>query len=448
MARKPKQPARTAGGSPIVYETVPIQAAGIPRYIDTRRAAAYVEDKDGYTHRVPVDSNGRVPMFAIVQHFLDTRSAEEKGRPRNIAIDLGKPAKTVHRIPPGGFTPEQIVATGWWDDPASSDIEGVDDTTSRWMVPWDSVGKSVKGKTSRIAVIGGPGETAALKRALTSNFTDAELADAVKDGGLVILAGNTGQKNLAGFYMRRSAGSDTAAIVARDLDEDTITHEFVHHLRQAQTPRSKRTGFATTPYDLDPSGHLIRKPGVSYESYTNLEEAATVAETTARTRKPDRACGYYQYVTDTDGRKGQASYQHDRELLTRGKTKSYPLKGKRAIDRVNESFLDTDISKLQRKGKGVRADRLLDKLNQGPAPAGPRREYLPGQWERVSKGFWTCTGTDGKFYRMFYQNWYDGTKEWFVYPGTETLTYHKGQGFSTRAQAEAYAVSLMQGGSR
>ena len=448
MARKPKQPARTEGGSPIVYETVPIQAAGIPRFIDTRRAAAYVEDGEGFTHRVPIDSNGRVPMFAIVQHFLDTASAEEKGRPRNIAIDLAKPAKTVHRIPPGGFTPEQIVATGWWDDPASSDIEGIDDTTNSWMTRWSGVGKAARGKTARIAVIGGPGETAAIKRALTSNFTDAELSDAVKDGGLVILAGPTGQKSLAGFYMRRSAGADTAAIVARDLDEDTITHEFVHHLRQAPTPRSKRTGFATTPYDLDPSGHMVRKQGVSYDSYANLEEAATVAETTVRTRKPARACGYFYDVTDTDGRRGQASYDHDREVVTRGKTKNFPLKGKRAIDRVNQTFLETDISKLQRKGKGVRADKLMDRLNSGPAPAGPRKEYLPGQWQRASKGFWTCTGTDGKFYRMFVETWHDGTKEWFVFPGTEILTYRKGEGFPTRAQAEAYAVSLMQGGSR
>ena len=395
-----KKVRRTKGGSPIVYETSLVNVSGTPGYsrshITGRRA--YVEDKDGFSHRVPIDSKGKVPLFAIIQHFLNTKLSEEKGSPRNIAIDLTKPAKTVHRIPDGGFTPEQIVATGWWDDPSSCDIEGIDDSTSPFMYEWDNVGKGARSKTRRIAVIGTPSERDVITRTLTRNFTDQELTAAVKDGGMVIIQGPTGHSNWIGMYTRRQASNETPDIVLKSLDEDTITHEMVHHMRDVDPLRK---GFSKTPILIDVTGHYQDRKDLSYDSVTNLEEAATVAEATLRTEGLSENSGYYGYLRDAaEGRTGKDSYDHDRRLLTDADTgKGGPLRGKRARDRVEDRFLDTDISLLQISGKGMRADKVARKLAGIPEPEKPKEG--PGVWKRVGVGHWQTTDLEGKPFDLY-----------------------------------------------
>lgn len=447
MPSKPKRPKFTEAGSPIVYESVQIDPAGPDvRYFDTTRSAAYPKDADGFSHRVPVDKKGRVPLFAILQHFMDIEGSAEAGNPRNVAIDLRKPAKTKHQIPAGGFTPEQIVATGWWQDPSGSDIVGVDDSTSSLLGAWDDIGKSGKSKSACIVVVGTPSEREFIMRTLRSNFTDRELMSAVKDGGMLIIAGPTGRKGWWGFYQRRQLGSETPVIVIGHLDEDTITHEFIHHLRIVDP---KRTGYAKSPFILNDKGHVVTGKGRSYDSYSNLEEAGTVAEATVRTRQPtDSPSGYYWDVVDApEGRSQRAAYSHDRELLTKGRTKSSPLRGKRAVDRVNERFMETDISKLKYKGKGARADRFALQLQAESAPKEPPKQYAPGELRRTGTGEYETYAPDGRRFHVF-KRVINGSERWYVVDNSkryvdqiDSMPY-----IGSKKEAEEYVKSLMSTG--
>ncbi len=432
MPRKPKAPKFTEGGSPIVSEYVQMDAVGQRiRYIDTRKLAAYVSDEAGYSHRVPIDSKGKVPMFAIVQHYLDTQSSEQRGKKRNIAIDSSKRAKTIHQIPDGGFTPEQIVATGWWSDPSSSDIEGIDDSAASFLDSWPEAGKKARSKTGRIALIGTPTEKERIRKVLTDNFTGQELEAAVKDSGMVISVGPTGRRDVAGFYLRRQLGSETPAIVLKEMDEDTITHEFVHHLRKVDPSRN---GLAKAPFKVNEKGHVVLPPKTSYETYSNLEEATTVAETSARTREISTPSGYYWGLNGAERTKGEA-YEHDRTVMVRGKTKNGPVRGKRATDRVNERFMETDISKLKYKGKGMRADRLAMELTAPPCEE---------SWSRVGTGHWKLDSKGGS-YDLYKPKVLDKNLDhWVLIVNSDYLNY---MSFPNRVDAERYVGMLIDGGS-
>lgn len=87
----------------------------------------------------------------------------------------------------------------------------------------------------------------------------------------------------------------TPVIILRDgWNEETLTHEFAHHLRHADETRGE---IARTPFRMNANGERIlsdRYPGNEYNSARNLEEAATVAESLVRIQKPsDGANGHY-----------------------------------------------------------------------------------------------------------------------------------------------------------
>lgn len=84
----------------------------------------------------------------------------------------------------------------------------------------------------------------------------------------------------------------------------------------------------------------------------NLEESCTVADTTARTRDPTDNLGYYNYLKGDP----RSLYEQDRETMISGK----PLRGMRAVDRVNETFEDTNISDLRVRNSGRNPKRTIE----------------------------------------------------------------------------------------
>ena len=348
MAEKNNRTRMTKGGSPIIQMEVVANTSGGSYQKRTRNKAA-VEARNGVTYLVPVDKDGRVPEDALYEHFLDTGNWSRDGRRRNIKADLTTTAQKLHAPKDRkGWYPEEIVKTGWWAAVNESDIVGVDDSTSCMFASYEDIKPSMRSSIGKIALLMPADRQDYVVKTLQNNFTAAELKRMTADYGLVIVEGNPGRLN-DGCYVCRQHGVDTPRICIRSSSgEDTITHEMIHHAR-ASDP--ERTDISRAPKQFDKDGYLI--PG-TFDAYHNLEEAATVAESTARTREPTTNLGYYTMLKNGTA---QALYDSDRALLTNGK----PLKGKRATEKINSSFEETAISDLKFT-TGSRPRAAIDEL--------------------------------------------------------------------------------------
>ena len=315
-----------------------------------------VTTKSGDKYEMPVDGNGRVPKEYIYARFLDESSGSKTGRPRSVAVDLATDARRVFDYPEKGFTPKELIETGWWQYPNESDIYGVDDTSMAGSLALmlEKAGRGVQESGKRIVLMMPEESAKRVWRILRDDFTASELKRAVKDGGLVIREGNPG-KGAGGYYAGRFESSSVKTpliVLGPNWDEDTLVHEFTHHLRQTD---SMRGGVVRTPFRLNEKGErksYYAGQESEYNSARNLEEAATVAEAATRTREPcGWPTGYYEH-TPAHGNTWKERYAYDRELLAGDR----PRKGRAAEKRVSSKFEDTSISHLRYYFPGSNAE--------------------------------------------------------------------------------------------
>lgn len=377
---------KTKGGSPIVNVPIRSNVSGPDGSFYRERPMAQVQAKNGITYMVPIDpQTGRVPEDVLYEHFLDYTSWSTTGKERNPRVDSRTAAKRIH-VPKDekGFTPEEIVESGWWAAVNGSDAMGVDDGTSSTIRDWKDVKSSAKPHLGKIAIIAPTDVQDRIVKTLQDNFTSSELKRMTDKTGLVISMGNPGANN-DGVYYPRQQGVDTPnIIVRRDSGEDTITHEMIHHARYTDQARK---GIARTPFPFDSDERLLPVSGSMEASMTNLEEASTVAETTSRTRGPTTNLGYYTFL----GGKPRELYDQDREMLTHGK----PLRGKRAVDNFSENFEDTNISNLQYKRNGRKARSSVEKgREEGKYP--PRKNVSEKPVSTASKKKVSASGKASK----------------------------------------------------
>lgn len=266
---------------------------------------------------IPVEKDGLVPFDAIVRRF------HEKG-------DLRDADSTDGRVLPGHLTPEQI--RGWWEDPSTCDIQGVDTEGSDIY----SVPASIRGRKrralKRIAVLADRRESDRIKKVLARSFTADELEE-MASGRSLVISSVPRLRDCTGFYLRRQDGVPVPEIVLEaGTTDDGIVHEAVHHLRVAED----RTAFPTREGVLDPG--YRRLPRSSRDDIVGQEERETVAETVARTEIDPVESGYYQRVPGTSSR---CAYLHDQSVISGSKA----LKGKAAIRAVQENYDRTSISR-------------------------------------------------------------------------------------------------------
>ena len=331
-------------------------------------STVWVTTKSGQKWEIPVDKKtGKVPNEYLYGRFLSNHGSRN-GKQRDFLVDIGRDADVLHEIPDGGFTPEQLIKTGWWQYPNESDIVDVDDTGAlAFARELEGTAKSAK-YAGKGMVFLMPDESADRARSiLAKDFTGSELRKAIRNGGIIISEGNPGRGN-AGCYVSRQETSSikTPTIILRKgWDEETLVHEFTHHLRHVDVTRD---GLTRSPYKFNAAGERTPSylyPGNEFNSARNLEEASTVAESYVRIQDaPDGATGYYM-GTKAHGDTPWDRSKYDRKTLV----PVAPKRGRAAEKQVKNKFNDTSISHLNYFHPGQSAANYLkDRTKAGTMP--------------------------------------------------------------------------------
>ena len=323
----------------------------------------WVTTKSGDKYEIPVDpKTGKVPNEYLYARFLDESRGSRNGRDRNVIIDIGKDADTIFEIPAGGFTPQQLIESGWWQYPNECDILDIDDTGAASLAKeLEEASKTAQSRGKKIIFLMPDASAERARGILARDFNSSEIKKAVRNGGIIIKEGNAG-RGASGCYISRQETSSlkTPVIILKPgWDEETLVHEFTHHLRHVDETRE---GLTRTPLRLNAAGERMPYRGDHRDemnSALNLEEAATVAESLVRIQEPSTgANGYYAYST-VHGKEPYERYMHDRKALVPEGEK--PQRGRKAEKKVTGKFKDTSISHLGYFRPGSNAGKYYDK---------------------------------------------------------------------------------------
>lgn len=301
---------------------------------------------NGHVCNIPVGKDGYVPIDALVKRF---NSVVEKGHIRNRSKDYDQEASVVL---PTKITPRE--AAVWWDAPNRYDIEYID-THGKVQKNLghikDPESKKIHEKFDIICL---PSEERKIRSIIDEAYSLEERQKLVKNGNVTVVV----------RPLQDSAGNIVGRKIELDRDHgknnSTFVHEGIHLLRRDDESRSGVAKTTMAVSDLSKASEI---------NNLNLEESCTVAEQMARGKNP--SSGYYQFVQIFDEKKKRWRYptekeasdmmKEDQAIFTNGTNK--PLKGKAAINSVNENWSRSNISRLKIEGSKTRAIDEFSKRN-------------------------------------------------------------------------------------
>ena len=341
---------------------------GSGRASERKISTVWVTTKNGQKWEIPVDpKTGKVPEEYLFGRFLDIYSGTRSTHPRNIILDLSKDADMIHEIPEDGFTPKQLIETGWWQYPNESDIGGIDDTEgARFARELEEASRTAQAMGKKMVFLM-PEESAERARSiLTRDFNSSEIKKAVKNGGIIIKEGNPG-RGAAGCYVSKQETCSLKTpviILKKGWNEETLVHEFTHHLRHVDETRD---GLTRTPFRMNDNGERVSSlvyRDNEFNSLCNLEEASTVAESLVRIQKPSVGANGYYAKTNVNGDTPYERYLYDRKVMAGEPGNEKPLKGRKAEKKVKGGFDDTSISHLGYYRPGSNAGKCYTDLKE------------------------------------------------------------------------------------
>jgi len=193
-----------------------------------------------------------------------------------------------------------------------------------------------------ITIVGSESQKNRIKQVMEDHFYKGEIKVMEQGDGVIV---NVHKTPDGGNYSPKTKNKPIPVIqLDPECRDDTIIHEFVHHIRNVD---KKREGITRTPLPLDKDGKINYSKEL--EKYVgdikNAEEAETVTETTARIGSQPRkglVTGYYLKIK---GINFINAYEHDRKLLTGDPIMKKNLRGKKVTDSVTNNYDKTMISR-------------------------------------------------------------------------------------------------------
>jgi len=307
-----------------------------------------------YYDNIIVDRKGNIPELQGILRMIDVESGGDRGK-RNVLIDLGQTAEKV-------YAQDEKGNWKWYMNPNKSDIEHIDTDYSQYAKTYDKIKDSKQFKAGKGIVLMArtPEEEKDMRERIAKAFTKKEQ----KEMGLVFISVTHTPRGIAGRYYP-DANPKQVQVDPDFVDtSDVLIHELVHHHRNVS---ESRTGALK---------HIKRWDGEDRD----LEESTTEAETLAREKPFDKSkAGYYGSLKHVKGvektraefkdrkrfsgydttsvrkRFGKLDMTDDGKLeiseRNRAKLSKKNIRGKRAINKVNREYPESEISRLKIKGR-------------------------------------------------------------------------------------------------
>ena len=301
-----------------------------------------------------VDRKGNIPELQGILRMIDVESGGDRGK-RNVLVDLGVTANKV-------YAQDEKGNWKWYMNPNKSDIEHIDTDYSQYAKTYDKIKDSKQFKAGKGIVLMArtPKEEKDMRGRIDKAFTKKEQ----KEMGLVFISVTNTPRGIAGRYYPDANPKQVQVDPDFADTSDVLIHELVHHHRNVA---KDRTGALK---------HIKRWEGRDKD----LEESTTEAETLAREKPFDKSkAGYYPSLTHVKGVEKTRAEFKDRKLFSgydttsvrkrfgkldktedgkleisernREKLSKKNIRGKRAINKVNKEYPESEISRLKIKGK-------------------------------------------------------------------------------------------------
>jgi hypothetical protein len=303
----------------------------------------------GSDYYIPVDKDGYVPRTVLASRLQNiTEGGRKPDSERNVIRDLNSDAETI--IKGDKLTPEDV--KHWWAYPNESDIEGID-TTKDWANLEGYSAKKYNSAKKIVLLNVSKTEDAAIRKVLMDSFTKGELDKMSSGEGVTVVI----DKNISSAGAYDPVNKTILLSPEFSTAQGTITHEFIHHLRLKDKNRKGEVTKSRISVDT----------GTSDED-RNLEESATTAETVARVT-PYRGFRNISYYWDAAKGNNKDAYElrdRDRELFVGNiNVDGKGLRGKRAVNSVEQKFDSSEISKLKMYYSKEKAEETLEKYRSG-----------------------------------------------------------------------------------